>query len=557
MLVVLIILFALIIRLHDLSGNPPALNWDEVSHGYNAYSILKTGKDEWGVSFPVVFRAYGDYKLPVYIYTAVLSVWAFGLNEFAIRLPSVLAGVGTVLFTFLLAKKLFDKNVALLSTLLVAVEPWSFFLSRPALEANLSVFFVTSGVYFFLLGLKKYSVFQLSIFLLGLSIWTYNSARVFVPLLILALILIYRKDLLRFLNKSRKIFVFTVICGLVFFLPMFWQLFTSVGQARYEWVAILDEGAINEINNLRNQTTLNPLVSSIVYNKGVYFTFKFAQNWLSHFSPEFLFFKGGSNFQFNLPNQGLLYLVNIPFFAIGILLSIKEIIYNKKDLRKPAALILIWLLLAPIASSLTREAPHTLRAITFLPTPMILSALGVITALKVFKNKIFQGAFFAVYLLLLSIFCVKYMNDYFRAYPQEYSWSWQYGYQEAVDFAKSNYFDYDTIIFTKKYGEPHEFLLFYWPWKPGNYMEDPDLLRFYQSNWYWVDRFDKFYFVNDWEIPGMEDESWKMESGGEVPTGGRNLLITSPGNYPPGWQKIKVINFLDGNPVFDILKSDD
>src|SRR3990170_560412 len=148
-LIVLIVALAFFLRIYKISANPSALNWDEVSHGYNAYSILKTGKDEWGKALPIIFRAYGDYKLPVYIYFTTLTEFFFGLNAFAVRLPAVLAGIGTVIFTYLLVKRLFGFGVALLSSLLVAIEPWTFFLSRGAFEANLALFFIVSGVYFF------------------------------------------------------------------------------------------------------------------------------------------------------------------------------------------------------------------------------------------------------------------------------------------------------------------------------------------------------------------------------------------------------------------------
>src|SRR3990172_13365559 len=132
---VLIVIAAFALRIAAIDKVPPSLNWDEVSHGYNAYSILKSGKDEWGASFPLIFRAYGDYKLPVYIYLTAISEFFFGLNAFAVRLPSVLAGVGTVIFTYFLVKELFKNYPQLtiynllpaITSLLVAVEPWSLF----------------------------------------------------------------------------------------------------------------------------------------------------------------------------------------------------------------------------------------------------------------------------------------------------------------------------------------------------------------------------------------------------------------------------------------------
>jgi hypothetical protein len=75
---IFIVILAAILRFAQITQVPPSLNWDEVSHGYNAYSLIKTGKDEWGVNLPLIFRAYGDYKLPVYIYLTAISEFFFG-----------------------------------------------------------------------------------------------------------------------------------------------------------------------------------------------------------------------------------------------------------------------------------------------------------------------------------------------------------------------------------------------------------------------------------------------------------------------------------------------
>ena len=201
-LLAIIILVAVSVRFVGVGSTPPSLNWDEISHGYNAYSILKTGQDEWGQAFPTIFRAYGDYKLPVYIYLTALSELLLGLTPLAVRLPSILAGIGSVIFTYLLVGELGGlgrsekkmQTVALLSAFLMAIEPWSFFLSRGAFEANLAQFFVISGVYFFLRGLKNNASFVVSSVLFGFSVWTYNSARVFVPMLVLLLVVSSRNN---------------------------------------------------------------------------------------------------------------------------------------------------------------------------------------------------------------------------------------------------------------------------------------------------------------------------------------------------------------------------
>jgi len=127
-LLILIIVLAAFFRLYKIFDTPPSLNWDEVSHGYNAFSILKTQKDEWGVRFPLIFRAYGDYKLPLYIYLTVFSEMVFGLNTFSVRFVSILSGIGLVLVAYFISLRVFkEKNISLLSAFLVTLSPWSLF----------------------------------------------------------------------------------------------------------------------------------------------------------------------------------------------------------------------------------------------------------------------------------------------------------------------------------------------------------------------------------------------------------------------------------------------
>ena len=570
-ILVIIVLFAAGLRFVKIAQIPPSLNWDEVSHGYNAYSILKSGRDEWDKSFPIIFKAYGDYKLPVYIYITVISEFLFGLNAFAVRLPSVLAGIGTVIFTYLFVKELFvyrgntltntqndAERVALLSSLLAVVEPWSLFLSRGAFEANIALFFIVAGVYFFFRSFRSSNFLLLTSFLFGLSVWTYNSARIFVPLLIVTLVLLFKKELLGVFKENRQLTSYILLLTSLFFLTMFYQLLNPIGQARYGRVAIIDDGAIAQIIEARQNSSFGPLLTRLIYNRPTYFTQRFIENWGSHFTCSFLFFRGGSHYQFSVPGHGLLYLVNLPFFFSGLLILLKRVL--KRD--KASFFLLSWLILAPVPSSLTREAPHVLRSIVMLPIPMVLSAVGLVAVvnwlnkIRIFKNK--YKILYLIYFVFLAGFVENYLNIYFNDYKRIFSWSWQYGYRQVVDYIKLDYDKYDKIIVTKKYGEPHEFFLFFWPWDPGKYRNDPNLIRFNQSNWFWVDRFDKFYFVNDWNVPSQEWESFKLESGESVQcTVGseRCLLITSPGKVPKGWSKLETINFLAGDAAFEIYEN--
>jgi hypothetical protein len=286
----------------------------------------------------------------------------------------------------------------------------------------------------------------------------------------------------------------------------------------------------------------------------MYFSYVFGKNLLSHFSWNFLFSSGGTNYQFNVPGYGTLFKVNIIFLLLGALFLLK-----KRD--KAAFLIIGWWVLATIPSSMTREAPHALRSITILPVPMLVSAIGFLYSVQA-VSKLRYGIALRNFLLLITGLLtiqnfVNYYQNYFQNYRKNYSWSWQYGYKQAADYINTNYAKYDRIIITKKYGEPHEFILFYGKINPVSYFENGNLIRFKQSDWFWVDRYDKYYFVNDWDIPKEEWQPFVLESKKEELDCRkiRCLLITSPGNVPKTWNKLETVNFLDGNKAFEIYEN--
>ncbi len=528
-----IFILAVILRFSFLSVSPPALNWDEASLGYNAYSILQTGKDEWGRFLPLTFEAFGDYKLPVYVYSAVPFIGLFGLNDEAVRLPSILSGIFAPILLFLIVKNLTkNNNLALIPALLLTISPWHIFLSRAALEANLALTIFLIGFYIFLIGLKKpYFLIPSAVFL-GLTVFTYNSARIFVPLFILSLMFTYKRKLLS-LKKHLVLpgLILFILIGLAGYLAIF-----EDSSSRYFWVTIIDEGAINFLDQSRNHSTLPDLLTKIVYNRYSYFSFEFIKNYFSHFSPSYLFFQGGSNYQFSTPSFGIMYLIELPFLLIGGYQA-----FRKKSLNQ---IFLIWVLLAPIPSAITREAPHVLRSIFMLGGLQALVALGLWQSYSLIKNysngikRLSIGLITLIFLIQSAL----YLNNYFFVYPKNYSESWQYGYKQALDYVLSNpELSSKPLYISKRYGEPHIFYLFYTKYDPLKYQTNPTLVRYARTNWRWVDRLDNVYFINDWEVK----EKLKDQHG---------VLITAPDNYPGNPPILKQFKFLDGKGAFDVVE---
>jgi len=243
-ILVCILFLAFILRFYKLGQNPPSLTWDETAIGYNAYSILKTGRDEHGRFLPInYFTSFGDYKPPISVYLTIPSVAIFGLNEFSTRFPSAFLGTLTVLITYFLVKKMFNKDSGVtkfislsnkgqslktkrtvlkkesnrlksvisnllnleprtsslepaIASLLLAISPWHILSSRAGFEANIATFFIVLGAYFFIKAIKnKGWLLLLSAFCFLLSIYTFNTPRLFVPIFLFGLSIIYRKKL--------------------------------------------------------------------------------------------------------------------------------------------------------------------------------------------------------------------------------------------------------------------------------------------------------------------------------------------------------------------------
>ncbi len=541
---ILIVILGAVLRFAYLAQMPPSLNWDEISHGYNAYSVLKTGRDEWGQLLPIAnFRAYGDYPLPLNLYLTIPFEVVFGLTQTAIRLPHALLGTLTIVSVYFLVVGLTkNKKAGLLASFLAAIDPWLLFPSRAVFQSNLSVFFLISAFALFFNREKNKWFLPLSFLALGITLFSYHSTRIFTPIILLVLVFIYRNEFLEKLKKRKPEVILTLVFTLLFFVPLPFILFSPSARARSGVVFIIDQGAINQIENSR-AISKSPF-KQLLYNKVTYFGEKFFGNYFTYFSPNFLFLKGGTQYQFSIPNEGLLYLVSSPFFYLGFVILFKKAL-NDKNYR----FLFFWLLLSPIPAAITQDQSAVIRATTMLPIPEILVAIGFYEVIKrIPKYEVLAVCGFTI-ALLFSL--ENYMNVYTHDYRTNYSWSWQYGYEQIVDYAKTNYNKFDQIIVTKAYGEPHEYFLFYTKYDPAKYMNDPNLIRFYQSNWYWVDHFDKFWFVNDWQVKDLVTESkHKIDCVTK-----KCLIITTANNAPKGFKKINDVKFLDGKTAFEMWEN--
>lgn len=451
---ILIVAIAAIIRFWQLGNNPPELYVDEVSNGYNAYSILKTARDEYGNFLPLTFRAFGDYNPALSVYLLVPAIAVFGANEFAVRLPSALLGTLTVLLTYFLAKKLFEEakykfSIAHLSALLLAISPWHLQFSRYDHEANFMVAFVVLAITLFLFSKNNYKVFVASAISFVAALNTYQGAKIWVPLVLLALVVLYRKQLTRWKFKL--------------LLP----------------ALIVIVGALPIITNLSQSTIRAQSVGIFEKDEPLKL---FISGYLSHFSPNFLFITPDTIGRHSVPGMGHLYVFELPLILLGILFLIRNKTPHKN-------LIISWLALAPIPAALAMPTPHALRSITFLPIFSIIAALGLVTILKARLNFKFKATLLACLTMIAAYNIVTYFHLYYKHYPRLKAADWNGGHQEMVKYVDSIKDNYEVVAISNYYGHPYIFILFYSKYDPAAYHPQSqnknkfDKFEFFGASW--------------------------------------------------------------------------
>ncbi len=524
----IIILLATVLRFYQLGVNPPSLTWDEVAFGYNAYSIGIDGRDEFGQFFPMVYlESFGDYKPPVYAYLDVLPVKLFGLNVFAVRFPSALFGVLTVLLTYFLTKRIFYSSMhkeiyALAAAFVLALSPWHIMLSRAGFEANVATFFFTVGIFTFLASMqeKKWWI-VLSAISFVLAMNTFNSSRIVVPLVILALGAIFFKKLW----KQRKQTFTAVLVGIVFLMPLVPFLFSPQAGTRFKEVNIFSDSTLVATSNQEIANDNNALWSKVIHNRRVEYSIAFLQHYFDHFTPSYLFIRGDINPKFSIQDVGQLYLWDLPFFIVGGLF-----LFRRKE--GYWWIIPIWLLLAIIPAATARETPHALRTEVGLPMYQLIVAYGIATVWLFVQQKIKRSVvrksllLVAGGLLFVNVFYFQY--EYYAHYANRFSSDWQYGYEQAINYTMAHP-EYSKVIDSGSYGRPYIYYLFFTKTDPREFRKTMQVNR------------DVFGFVH---VEGFGKYSFpstmtKIKDA---------LYVVDPRSVPQGAKVLKTIDQVNGKP---------
>lgn len=394
-----IFLLALFLRLYKLAEFPVGLHVDEIKAGWNALSIIETGRDDHGGLLSLYYDSFGDYRPTGILYITIPSVLLFGRDEFAIRFPSALFGALSVIPIYLITNILTKKKKVVwnfefghFAAFLMAANLWHIETSRATSEVVISTFFALCSIYYLIIyiqaGKARSVIFSLGTLII--SYLLYHSIRVLMPFFFLTVVFFYRQEIQKKITKK------LVILALIFTFLL--SLFLGIGKEsrqRLSQVSVLKDVDIGyEIERLakenigRNYPTRVYDNKYFVYLKHIFFEYS------RYFDANFLIGSGAKPYRYSTPGAGLLTYFELLVFAFGIVQIIRK---------KFSPLPLIFLFIAPIPAAITTEdAPNLHRAFLMLPMIMIIGAYGfggILNFSKKYKNILFLATLF---LLLLN-----------------------------------------------------------------------------------------------------------------------------------------------------------
>ncbi len=517
-------IIGLAIRLYKYKTIPPGIDWDELSIAYNAFSIAKLGKDEWGIAYPAIFKAFGDYKSPIYIYLTSIIIKILGLSIFSTKLTAILSGSFSIIIiyflTYFISK---NKTVALISSIFLTFSPHSIFFSHLAQETILSNFFILLGILLELVFIRsqKQLYFALSIFYLILALFTYNLARVISPILLLIFFILNLILLKK--NRSRIIqILFTLSAFFIIILQ-----FKTGGLSRLKYTGFFgqDKGVVLEINELRDHDK-NSLLSRLVHNKVTFYATTFMSNYIAHFSTDYLV-----NFrEYNIVQESPfppLFLVMLPFYYFGLFQLVRNIFKtNQTEEKLIGIIVLLWIIISPIPSAITEGAPSTKRYLGALGSYEILTTLGLWTFFTGIKNHFEKKVFIYSFLALYALSVIVFLFDFFKSFPKKYNHVYAYKENIICNLVRNSYSQFDYFIYSREAAnQPQIYALFCLKYPPEKYIAQKKWQE--KDGWFYIQSFDKFLFFDKINLDVLSKANFKGKKVALFLTTGERTNIVS------------------------------
>lgn len=446
-----LIFFSLSLRVYKIGSLPSGILPDEASFGYNAYSVLKTGKDEYGISYPLIFKAFGDQKLPAYVYSLIPSIKIFGLNNFSVRLPSAIAGTLITLSIFFLLLELgFTKEFSLIGSLIAATCQWSIILSRFSFESNIGLLFFILGVLFSFISYRKNKLLPIILagLFFGLTWYSYTAYRLITPLILLSFLIVYMRNK-KFINQYGIILFISFVVTVS---PLVLSTFSNQGQARYKQAVLNSNlGTVLEINESRTFCTryLPKVICYANANKILFNSRNLFYRYINTFSPDYLFMTGDRNSKYiNVDNFGLLPIILLPFYFLGVFFIWNRFIIKK--LSKNELFVIIGLIVTPLPSLLVGD-PQKIRLSALFPFLITLIVFGLYNFENYLKRTVIKKIYYFGLIVFLVLFSLLFMINFLTIHVQKYEISYHTYVPKLMKYLGK--FNKETSIYVRSIAE--------------------------------------------------------------------------------------------------------
>lgn len=430
---------------------PPELFGDEVDVGYQAFSLLNTGKDLYGQQLPWYIHSLSEWRMPLAIYAAVPTIALFGNTEIGVRGPQIVFGSLAPVIVFLLVYELRkNRKIAAFSAIALSCMPWHIHYSRAAFEVVIMLDLLLVATLVFIK--KKYI---LSVIFFALAMYTYSTAIIFTPLIMTFLVILQR---MRFNPKT----LFSLALFIFLLVPLVVNIYLGPARGRFQAISIFnDQNLIKQITETRGQESSK--YENIWYNKGETFSRIILGNYFRAFSADFLFVRGDPIMRHSLQYVGGL----IPFTAPFLVLGLYSLVRHRQWFW------VFWLLIAPIPSSLTSDGAFHATRLFFMVIPL---AVGIGEGFILITNKISSTSkkfiFIAVTLTLIIVQFIYIGHYYVVRYPKE-SWRWWHvGYKKIMTDVYKNQSMYSRVFINNSYEPSLIRYLFYTKYSPKKFHKE-------------------------------------------------------------------------------------
>lgn len=414
---VLAVLFSFFLGFYRINNLPEGLNIDEVSQGYNAHSLLLTGKDRYGKVLPVLFKSFEAFQPPLYAYLTTIPISILGKGNVAVRFVSNISQALVVVMAYFVTKKIFPlkKGLAIITSLIIVISPWHIFFSRYATEASPALLFILLSIYFFLNASRKNNLILAFVFL-ALSTHAYYSERLIAPLVVLGFFIFWRDWVF---NNMKKVVV-GILIFTILVVPHLVMFQKGSFIRRFDQVTYVDKVSYNNFGIKYHDSFLGRLR---------YILREFSSQYVAYLSPANLFLFSDSQEGRSIPNVSVYYIWMVIPFLLGFF-SLTKMKFTKEKK------FIVWIFIASIVpASLSNDPFYTLRVFLYLWLIGIIISLGCYEFLERRKAKSIKAIVFVV-ILLLSL--ASFYQKYFVLFKHERAENFGYLDKNVAGYIKNN-----------------------------------------------------------------------------------------------------------------------